>query len=48
MYTTNMLYWLALAIAVFKGPLSNYIVLLDFSLTVKAAPYECVIKTSQP
>ena len=22
--------------------------LLDFSLTVKAAPYECVIRTSQP
>ena len=24
------------------------IVLLDFSLTVKAAPHECVIRTSQP
>ena len=23
-------------------------VLLDFSLTVKAAPHECVIKTGQP
>ena len=23
-------------------------ILLDFSLTVKAAPYECVIRTSQP
>ena len=23
-------------------------VLLDFSLTVNAAPYECVIRTSQP
>ena len=23
-------------------------VLLDFSLTVKAAPHECVIRTSQP
>ena len=22
--------------------------LLDFSLTVKAAPHECVIRTSQP
>ena len=24
------------------------VVLLDFSLTVKAAPHECVIRTSQP
>ena len=24
------------------------ILLLDFSLTVKAAPHECVIRTSQP
>ena len=24
------------------------IVLLDFSLTVKAVPHECVIRTSQP
>ena len=24
------------------------IVLLDFSLSVKAAPHECVIRTSQP
>ena len=24
------------------------IILLDFSLTVKAAPHECVIRTSQP
>ena len=24
------------------------IVLLDFSLTVKSAPHECVIRTSQP
>ena len=24
------------------------IVLLDFSLTVKAAPHECVIRTGQP
>ena len=24
------------------------LVLLDFSLTVKAAPHECVIRTSQP
>ena len=23
-------------------------VLLDFSLTVKAAPHECVVRTSQP
>ena len=23
-------------------------ILLDFSLTVRAAPYECVIRTSQP
>ena len=23
-------------------------VLLDFSLTIKAAPHECVIRTSQP
>ena len=23
-------------------------ILLDFSLTVKAAPHECVIRTSQP
>ena len=26
----------------------NYLVLLDFSLTVKAVPHECVIRTSQP
>ena len=26
----------------------NIQVLLDFSLTVKAAPHECVIRTSQP
>ena len=25
-----------------------FIILLDFSLTVKAAPHECVIRTSQP
>ena len=25
-----------------------YFILLDFSLTVKAAPHECVIRTSQP
>ena len=24
------------------------VILLDFSLTVKAAPHECVIRTSQP
>ena len=29
-------------------PLHNCIVLLDFSLTVKASPHECVIRTSQP
>ena len=28
--------------------LRNRFVLLDFSLTVKAAPHECVIRTSQP
>ena len=28
-------------------PLSSHL-LLDFSLTVKAAPHECVIRTSQP
>ena len=28
--------------------LADAIVLLDFSLTVKAAPHECVIRTSQP
>ena len=27
---------------------SNQPVLIDFSLTVKAAPRECVIRTSQP
>ena len=27
---------------------SFYIVLLDFSLSVKAAPHECVIRTGQP
>ena len=26
----------------------NIRVLLDFSLTVKAAPHECVIRTGQP
>ena len=26
----------------------DYGVLLDFSLTVKAAPHECVIRTGQP
>ena len=25
-----------------------FVVLLDFSLTVKAVPHECVIRTSQP
>ena len=29
-------------------PVSNLHVLLDFSLTVKAARHECVIRTSQP
>ena len=28
--------------------LSCHNILLDFSLTVKAAPHECVIRTSQP
>ena len=27
---------------------NNGLILLDFSLTVKAAPHECVIRTSQP
>ena len=27
---------------------SVIVILLDFSLTVKAAPHECVIRTSQP
>ena len=27
---------------------NNSLVSLDFSLTVKAAPHECVIRTSQP
>ena len=27
---------------------NHWVVLLDFSLTVKAAPNECVIRTSQP
>ena len=27
---------------------STYVVILDFSLTVKAAPHECVIRTSPP
>ena len=26
----------------------RYALLFDFSLTVKAAPHECVIRTSQP
>ena len=30
------------------GPTHQMSVLLDFSLTVKAAPHECVIRTSQP
>ena len=32
------------------GPFASQgrFVLLDFSLTVKAAPHECVIRTSQP
>ena len=25
-----------------------FLILLDFSLTVKAAPHECVIRTGQP
>ena len=29
-------------------PASNLYLLLDFSLAVKAAPHECVIRTSQP
>ena len=28
--------------------IDEYPVLLDFSVTVKAAPHECVIRTSQP
>ena len=28
--------------------LADSLVLLDFSLTVKAAPHECVIRTGQP
>ena len=28
--------------------LNSLKILLDFSLTVKAAPHECVIRTSQP
>ena len=27
---------------------AEHTILLDFSLTVKAAPHECVIRTSQP
>ena len=27
---------------------SCFLLLLDFTLTVKAAPHECVIRTSQP
>ena len=27
---------------------STHFVLFDFSLTVKAAPHECVIRTGQP
>ena len=34
--------------ASFKVQIQCNNVLLDFSLTVKAAPYECVIRTSQP
>ena len=30
------------------GKTDHSSVLLDFSLTVKAAPHECVIRTSQP
>ena len=32
----------------FKRTSLNAVILLDFSLTVKAAPHECVIRTSQP
>ena len=31
-----------------KYSLFNHLILLDFSLTIKAAPHECVIRTSQP
>ena len=30
------------------GLLINYTILFDFSLTVKAAPHECVVRTGQP
>ena len=29
-----------------RGMVVEFLVLLDFSLTVKAAPHECVIRTS--
>ena len=32
---------------VLSGWMADWAVLLDFSLTVKAAPHECLIKTGQ-
>ena len=31
-----------------KKTIAYFFILLDFSLTVKAAPHRCVIRTSQP
>ena len=37
------------SILLFKGLMnSDFNVLLDFLVTVKAAPHECVIRTGQP
>ena len=40
-----MRYWVKAACIL---PLGHRVILLDFSLTVKAAPHECVIRTGQP
>ena len=41
-----------MVVSISASPVTNLLlfntVLLDFSLTVKAAPHECVIRTCQP
>ena len=50
MYLSNQKYkYITIQIIVcIKCKFVYQVVLLDFSLTVKAAPHECVIRTGQP
>ena len=40
--------WTCLIQIMYSVPIKSFQVLLDFSLTVKAALLECVIRTGQP